>query len=326
MVFKRNAKFSSLRRTLETIGDFDSIDNYSKRRRDICLLRFLANSWIRKEVEHLPYPQKSEPYGGKLFTSGSYRLGVHAQLDDVDVLFAIPWWLPPIDAENMNIYQRLKESEKKLPQKNLATAYTPSKNALSCVSESGRTLISEALMDGFKVMKDIMQLTCSWKRLFDAKIFPIYSYYVAITVRSLLLIITGFERQFFERFVCKRAKAYEKMSCVELVHINCEPYTKGPTQTWLIGLKLNQENSETIDNLSSSLCRNYGKVKIRLLDGPALDKFLRDEWKDEKMDQGRRSVSTSSSNSSSSSDDDNDASRRKFAVTMGKRPRVKKVL
>ncbi|KAM3184549.1 hypothetical protein ACTXT7_008128 [Hymenolepis weldensis] len=357
MASVRRIKFPSLQQTIEKMGHFDSVDKDSKRRKNIYLLESIANSWIRSEAKRLRYPKIRDSYRGKLFTIGSYRLGVHSRFDDIDVILVIPSWIASNNIRNVDVYDRFSEqlmrnsqtqyaqvvncydkrsirteigdtkfdiiiaetiednvsNKFKIPEKNdhsfwenekdincinevvnarfaldmvyskpvyrtalkairlwarkrgfyskplgylngvglaimtcricqlfpmesaerivyhffriysqwdwlkpvkirsdtkfwrksdqmtVVTACIPSENVLSHVTNSGRTLISEAIIGGFGIMKKIMRSFSPWSYLFKTENFPVYPRYIAITVYFLSTMDVNIERPIFEK-------------------------------------------------------------------------------------------------------------------------------
>lgn len=114
-------------------------------------------------------------------------------------------------------------------------------------------------------MKKIMRSSSPWSHLFKTENFPVYPRYIAITVHFLSTMDVNIERPIFEKYVYERAKRYEGMSGIELVHINCEAYSGRNTQTWLIGMKF-KGIAENINKLDISTFYNYCRVNIKLLE------------------------------------------------------------
>lgn len=84
-------KTIELEKTLEPYKVFESPSELSHRMEILSKLNTLVKEWI-KDVsmsKNMP-PQLAEKLGGKIYTFGSYRLGVHHKGADIDALCVAP--------------------------------------------------------------------------------------------------------------------------------------------------------------------------------------------------------------------------------------------
>lgn len=86
-------KFLSLERTLENIGVFETVKESFHRRSALRYLESTTNYWINSKAKLSRECDSSHTYKVKIFTHGSYRLGVHFKDDDIDVLLVVPKWI-----------------------------------------------------------------------------------------------------------------------------------------------------------------------------------------------------------------------------------------
>eukprot|EP00759_Apiculatamorpha_spiralis_P044166 PhF_6_TR41289/c0_g1_i2/m.62480/K14376/PAP; poly(A) polymerase len=70
-----------------------------KRRQDVLIkLQNMVTEWVRREARKKGLGEDvAQTAGGRLFTSGSYRLGVHKPGSDIDVVVVVPQFIGPQD-------------------------------------------------------------------------------------------------------------------------------------------------------------------------------------------------------------------------------------
>ena len=69
----------------------ESQDEYLLRREALSKLQIICNKWIYKKALEINYPPHvARTVKGKLFTFGSYRLGVNFSGADIDTLLVVP--------------------------------------------------------------------------------------------------------------------------------------------------------------------------------------------------------------------------------------------
>lgn len=80
-----------LSKTLEPYNVFESEGELNHRMEILAKLNTLVKEWIRDVAisKNMP-PQLAEKVGGKIYTFGSYRLGVHHKGADIDALCVAP--------------------------------------------------------------------------------------------------------------------------------------------------------------------------------------------------------------------------------------------
>lgn len=80
-----------LEATLSQLNIFETPEEMSQRREALVRLQEISNSWIRKKAreQNLP-PHVVNSTTGKIFTFGSYRLGVNFRGADIDSLLVVP--------------------------------------------------------------------------------------------------------------------------------------------------------------------------------------------------------------------------------------------
>lgn len=80
-----------LEKSLESFNAFESEADLNHRMEILAKLNVLVKSWVREVsiANNIP-PQVAENLGGKIYTFGSYRLGVHNKGADIDALCVAP--------------------------------------------------------------------------------------------------------------------------------------------------------------------------------------------------------------------------------------------
>lgn len=80
-----------LEQTLEQFNAFESEQELNHRMEILAKLNVLVKSWVKdcSVANNIP-PQLAEKVGGKIYTFGSYRLGVHHKGADIDALCVAP--------------------------------------------------------------------------------------------------------------------------------------------------------------------------------------------------------------------------------------------
>ena len=77
--------------TIEPFGSFDTHDGLSHRIQVLTKLNELVKTFVRKVAEEKKIPAHlHDSLGGKIYTFGSYRLGVHTRNGDIDTLCVVP--------------------------------------------------------------------------------------------------------------------------------------------------------------------------------------------------------------------------------------------
>lgn len=105
-------KTVELEKTLEPYKVFESPSELSHRMEILSKLNTLVKQWI-KDVsisKNMP-PQLAEKLGGKIYTFGSYRLGVHHKGADIDALC-----VAPCNISRMDYFLSFMELLKKQPE------------------------------------------------------------------------------------------------------------------------------------------------------------------------------------------------------------------
>uniref|UniRef100_A0A8C4QWU5 Poly(A) polymerase nucleotidyltransferase domain-containing protein n=1 Tax=Eptatretus burgeri TaxID=7764 RepID=A0A8C4QWU5_EPTBU len=132
-VFHEIFDFSSLIMNLQEPIPLFTIETMPPFGFDICgifipflgKLNNLARQWIQEvgETKNLP-PSVLESVGGKIFTFGSYRLGVHTKGADIDALCVSPRHVERSDFFQ-SFYEKLKEQEGVKGLRSVEDAYVP---------------------------------------------------------------------------------------------------------------------------------------------------------------------------------------------------------
>jgi poly(A) polymerase len=82
---------TDLEQTLEPYNVFESEQELSHRMEILAKLNFLVKQWVKDVSISKNMPeQMAEKLGGKIYTFGSYRLGVHHRKADIDALCVAP--------------------------------------------------------------------------------------------------------------------------------------------------------------------------------------------------------------------------------------------
>lgn len=77
--------------TIEPFGAFDTHEGLSHRIQVLTKLNELVKEFVRRVAVEKKIPQHLHAsLGGKIYTFGSYRLGVHTREGDIDTLCVVP--------------------------------------------------------------------------------------------------------------------------------------------------------------------------------------------------------------------------------------------
>uniref|UniRef100_UPI00358EF679 poly(A) polymerase gamma isoform X2 n=1 Tax=Myxine glutinosa TaxID=7769 RepID=UPI00358EF679 len=111
--------------TMKPFGVFEEDEELNHRMVVLGKLNNLARQWIQEvgESKNLP-PSVLESVGGKIFTFGSYRLGVHTKGADIDALCVSPRHVERSDFFQ-SFYEKLKEQEGVKGLRSVEDAYVP---------------------------------------------------------------------------------------------------------------------------------------------------------------------------------------------------------
>uniref|UniRef100_A0A914HHP5 Poly(A) polymerase n=1 Tax=Globodera rostochiensis TaxID=31243 RepID=A0A914HHP5_GLORO len=109
---------------LRSSGIFESDLDIQRRFDVLRRINSLVKSWVRQASEGKVPPELLEFVGGKLFTFGSYRLGVHTPGADIDSLCVVPRHIERTDFFS-SFYQLLKEDEKTADLHKVEDAFVP---------------------------------------------------------------------------------------------------------------------------------------------------------------------------------------------------------
>uniref|UniRef100_A0A4W2E839 polynucleotide adenylyltransferase n=1 Tax=Bos indicus x Bos taurus TaxID=30522 RepID=A0A4W2E839_BOBOX len=111
--------------TLKPFGVFEEEEELQRRILIWGKLNNLVNEWIQEisESKNLP-PSVTENVGGKIFTFGSYRLGVHTKGADIDALCVAPRHVDRSDFFT-SFYDKLKLQEEVKGLRAVEEAFVP---------------------------------------------------------------------------------------------------------------------------------------------------------------------------------------------------------
>ncbi|KAM4663241.1 poly(A) polymerase alpha isoform 2-T2 [Discoglossus pictus] len=111
--------------TLKPFGVFEEEEELQRRILILGKLNNLVKEWIREisEVKNLPQ-SVIENVGGKIFTFGSYRLGVHTKGADIDALCVAPRHVDRSDFFS-SFYEKLKLQEEVKDLRSVEEAFVP---------------------------------------------------------------------------------------------------------------------------------------------------------------------------------------------------------
>lgn len=101
-----------LRKSLEPYNVFESQDELNHRMEILAKLNTLVKQWVKEISVSKNMPEAAaEKLGGKIYTFGSYRLGVHHKGADIDALC-----VAPRNIERLDYFQSFFEVLKKQPE------------------------------------------------------------------------------------------------------------------------------------------------------------------------------------------------------------------
>ncbi|KAM4690743.1 poly(A) polymerase alpha isoform 2-T2 [Rhinophrynus dorsalis] len=111
--------------TLKPFGVFEEEEELQRRILILGKLNNLVKEWIREisEIKNLPQ-SVIENVGGKIFTFGSYRLGVHTKGADIDALCVAPRHVDRSDFFS-SFYEKLKSQEEVKDLRSVEDAFVP---------------------------------------------------------------------------------------------------------------------------------------------------------------------------------------------------------
>uniref|UniRef100_A0A669PFH8 Poly(A) polymerase n=1 Tax=Phasianus colchicus TaxID=9054 RepID=A0A669PFH8_PHACC len=111
--------------TLKPYGVFEEEEELQRRILILGKLNNLVKEWIREISESKNLPQSViENVGGKIFTFGSYRLGVHTKGADIDALCVAPRHVERSDFFT-SFYEKLKQQEEVKDLRAVEEAFVP---------------------------------------------------------------------------------------------------------------------------------------------------------------------------------------------------------
>ncbi|XP_064420922.1 poly(A) polymerase alpha isoform X2 [Latimeria chalumnae] len=111
--------------TLKPFGVFEEEEELQRRILVLGKLNSLVKEWIKEISENKNLPQSViENVGGKIFTFGSYRLGVHTKGADIDALCVAPRHVDRSDFFT-SFYEKLKELEEVKDLRSVEEAFVP---------------------------------------------------------------------------------------------------------------------------------------------------------------------------------------------------------
>uniref|UniRef100_A0A7M4EVE3 Poly(A) polymerase n=1 Tax=Crocodylus porosus TaxID=8502 RepID=A0A7M4EVE3_CROPO len=111
--------------TLNPYGVFEEEEELQRRILILGKLNNLVKEWIREISESKNLPQSViENVGGKIFTFGSYRLGVHTKGADIDALCVAPRHVERSDFFT-SFYEKLKQQEEVKDLRAVEEAFVP---------------------------------------------------------------------------------------------------------------------------------------------------------------------------------------------------------
>ncbi|KAE8586372.1 hypothetical protein XENTR_v10021648 [Xenopus tropicalis] len=111
--------------TLKPFGVFEEEEELQHRILILGKLNNLVKEWIREISELKNLPQSViENVGGKIFTFGSYRLGVHTKGADIDALCVAPRHVDRSDFFS-SFYEKLKQQEEVKDLRSVEEAFVP---------------------------------------------------------------------------------------------------------------------------------------------------------------------------------------------------------
>ncbi|XP_053330584.1 poly(A) polymerase alpha isoform X2 [Spea bombifrons] len=111
--------------TLKPFGVFEEEEELQRRISILGKLNNLVKEWIREisEIKNLPQ-SVIENVGGKIFTFGSYRLGVHTKGADIDALCVAPRHVDRSDFFS-SFYEKLKQQDEVKDLRAVEEAFVP---------------------------------------------------------------------------------------------------------------------------------------------------------------------------------------------------------
>jgi poly(A) polymerase len=116
---------SDLQQAIEPYGAFDTHDGLSHRIAVLTKLNELVKQFVKKVAAEKQIPQHlHDSLGGKIYTFGSYRLGVHTKNGDIDTLCVVPGHVSRQDFFT-TFYELLKNTEGVRDCQPIQNAYVP---------------------------------------------------------------------------------------------------------------------------------------------------------------------------------------------------------
>lgn len=118
-------KTVELRKALESYKVFETVEELDHRIEIIAKLNTLFKQWIKEisVAKHMPEVE-AEKLGGKIYTFGSYRLGVHHRGADIDALCVAPYNIQRADYFT-SFFELLKKQPEVTECRKIEEAFVP---------------------------------------------------------------------------------------------------------------------------------------------------------------------------------------------------------
>lgn len=115
----------SLEKTLESLGLYETVEGSKKRVEVLQRLDEIIQEWVNEVAasQNLSADELKNA-GGKIFTFGSYRLGVVTPSSDIDTLCVVPYYVTR-DAFFTNLFAKLQQDPRVTHLQSVPDAFTP---------------------------------------------------------------------------------------------------------------------------------------------------------------------------------------------------------